>query len=819
MKEYDFTPIEKKWQEKWEKENVFRAKDGEGKKYYVLEMFPYPSGKLHMGHVRNYSIGDVIARFKWKRGYNVLHPIGWDGLGLPAENAAINHKVEPKKWTYENIKRMGSQLKSLGLTYDWKREIATCDPEYYRWNQWFFLKMYQLGLAYRKEEWVNWCPKCKTVLANEQAKDGKCWRCGTEVEQRKLNQWFLKIGDYAEELLEGHKKLEGKWPEKVLTMQKNWIGRSEGAEIDFKVQGIEKSIRIFTTRLDTIYGVTYLVLSPEHPVLEQILEGKLNKEEILKWCNERIKKKKFLKEEVEKEGIFTGAYAINPYNEERIPIWIANYVLMEYGTGAVMAVPAHDQRDFEFAKKYSLPIKVVITPEEGKLDLPLEKAYEEKGLLINSASFTGLRSNEAIKRMITFAEAQQFGHRAVNYRIKDWGISRERYWGTPIPIVYCEKCGIVPVPENQLPIRLPEDVKFTGEGNPLDTSKKFVETVCPKCGGPAKRETDTMDTFFDSSWYFFRYTDPKNDEKPFEREKAEFWSPPDIYIGGIEHAILHLIYARFFTKFLRDIGLIGFSEPFPKLLTQGMVIKEGKKMSKSLGNVVEPDQIIKKYGADAVRLFILFASPPERDLDWSDTGIEGAYRFLKKVWDLFQRNMDILKHDSKPDLSEETLSLRTLTHRTIKKVTEEIEDRMHFNTAIAALMEFYNGISEKEKELRKIESGKAALKEALLSMLHLLSPFVPHITEEIWSKVGGKGFISKAPWPKYEEKLIEKESFTIVVQVNGKVRDRLNVLKGEDEEAIKEKALSSERVKKYIKEKKIVKFIYIPGKIMSFYVK
>lgn len=820
MKDYDFKSIEKKWQKRWEEEKAFRARDMEGKKYYVLEMFPYPSGRLHMGHVRNYSIGDVVARFLWKSGYNVLHPIGWDALGLPAENAAIKHGIEPKKWTYENIDHMRAQLKSLGITYDWDREFATCDPEYYKWNQWFFLKMYQIGLAYRKEDWVNWCPKCQTVLANEQVKDGKCWRCGAVVEHKKLKQWFLKIRDYADELLEGHKELEGKWPERVLTMQKNWIGRSEGAEIDFQIEGMEKKIRVFTTRLDTIYGATYLVLSPEHPIVEYIIKGRANEEEVFKWCQEKIRERRLAREEEpEKEGIFTGVYAINPFNREKIPIWIANYVLMEYGTGAVMAVPAHDQRDFEFAKKYNLPIRVVIIPEEGELELPLKQAYEEKGILINSAGFTGLKSEEAIKRMIALAEDRQFGHKAVNYRIKDWGISRQRYWGTPIPVVYCEKCGIVPVPEDQLPVKLPDDVKFTGEGNPLATSEKFVNTTCPKCRGPAKRETDTMDTFFDSSWYFLRYTDPKNHTAPFDREKAEFWSPPDIYIGGVEHAILHLIYARFFTKFIRDIKLIGFSEPFPRLLTQGMVIKDGKKMSKSLGNIVEPDEMIEKYGADAVRLFILFASPPEKDLDWSDAGIEGAYRFVKKIWNLFQRNIEIMKEALTPDLSEDTLPIRRLTHRTIKRVTEEIQDRMHFNTAIAALMEFYNGLTEREKELRKKPSGKAVLREALYAMLHLISPFTPHLAEEIWAEAGGKGFISRAPWPSFDEKLIEEERITVVVQINGKVRDKIVVGRDEDQEAIREKVFASERVKKFIEGKTIAKFIYVPGKIVSIQVK
>ncbi len=820
--QFNFSEIEKKWQERWDKKKVFRAEDFKGKKYYVLEMFPYPSGKLHMGHVRNYAIGDVVARYYMKRGYNVLHPIGWDALGLPAENAAIQHGVEPEKWTRENIERMKKQLKSLGISYDWDREVATCDPEYYRWNQWFFLKMLEKGLAYRKEEWVNWCPRCKTVLANEQVKDGKCWRCGTPVEPRRLKQWFLKIRDYAQELLEGHEVLQGKWPEKVLTMQKNWIGRGEGVEIDFPVEGLDKKIRIFTTRLDTIYGATYLVLSPEHPLIEDLVKDNPRRDEILEWCYRKIRQMRVLKkerdEEPEKEGIFTGAYAINPFNRERIPIWIGDYVLMEYGTGAIMAVPAHDQRDFEFAKKYNLPIKVVIMPEDGKLELPLQEAFEEKGVLVNSSGYTGLKSDEAIRRMVAFAEDQQFGNKAVSYRIRDWGISRQRYWGTPIPVVYCEKCGIVPVPEDQLPVELPKDVKFTGEGNPLKTSPSFVHTTCPRCGGPAHRETDTMDTFFDSSWYFLRYADPHNDRAPFEREKAEFWAPPEIYIGGVEHAILHLIYARFFTKFIRDIGLIGFSEPFPRLLTQGMVLKDGRKMSKSLGNVVEPDEMIKKYGADAVRLFILFAAPPERDLEWSNAGIEGAYRFVKKLWSLFQRNLDVMRESlelSPGDYPE----LRRATHRTIKKVTEEIQDRMHFNTAIASLMEFYNFLTEREEELRKTPGGKAVLREALLSMLHLISPFTPHLAEEVWEAVGGEGFITRAPWPSYDPALMEEEEATVVVQINGKVRDKIKIPRDLPREEVKKRVHSSERVRKFLEGKEVVKEVYVPGKIYSIQVK
>ncbi len=820
MDKYNFKEIEEKWQKKWEQARLFEVEEKEGtKKYYVLEMFPYPSGKIHMGHVRNYAIGDVVARYMIRKGYNVLHPMGWDALGLPAENAAIKHGVHPEKWTRDNIAYMKKQLKRLGFSYAWEREIATCDPEYYRWNQWFFLKMYNLGLAYQKEEWVNWCPKCRTVLANEQVINGRCWRCESEVEQRKLKQWFLKIRDYADELLEGHKKLKD-WPEKVLIMQKNWIGRSEGAEVDFEVEGLAKKIRIFTTRLDTIYGATYLVLSPEHPVIEDLVKDNPEKDKILKWCAEQVKKRRLWKEEEpEKEGIFTGKYAINPYNKEKIPIWIANYVLMEYGTGAIMAVPAHDQRDFEFAKRYNLPIKVVIMPKDGKLELPLKEAFEEKGVLVDSGPFTGLESDEAIKKMIAFAEEHQFGNKAVNYKIRDWGISRQRYWGTPIPIVYCEKCGVVPVPEDQLPVKLPEKAPFTGEGNPLEKVEEFVNTTCPKCGGPAKRETDTMDTFFDSSWYFLRYTDPHNDKAPFDRKKAEYWAPPEIYIGGVEHAILHLIYARFFTKFMRDIGLIGFDEPFPRLLTQGMVIKDGAKMSKSLGNVVEPDDMIEKFGADTTRLFILFAAPPEKDLDWSDKGIEGAFRFLNKVWRIVNAHKDLFFQKLEFDDSELVKKIRRKVHRTIKKVTEEIEERMHFNTALSALMELYNELSAHEEELLKTEGGKAALREGLEALIHLLSPFTPHICEELWERTGHKGFLSTAEWPSYDEKLIEEEKVTVVIQVNGKVRGRVEVAKGASENEVKDLALRDERIKRFIEGKQIVKVVYVQDKILSLSVK
>ncbi len=816
---YNFIEIEKKWQEKWEREKAFSAKkDSSKKKYYALEMFPYPSGRIHMGHVRNYSIGDVVARFKMMQGYNVLHPIGWDALGLPAENAAIKHGLHPEEWTRKNIENMKSQLKKLGFSYDWEREVATCDKEYYRWNQWVFLKMLEKGIAYKKKGWVNWCPSCNTVLANEQVIDGKCWRCGSEVEQKELEQWFLKITDYADELLEGHSELK-KWPHKVIVMQKNWIGKSKGSEVNFNIEEINEKIKIFTTRIDTIYGATFLALSPQHPVVEKIIERSNNRNEIEKWVKQTIKELKFEKEEQEKKGIFTGFYAVNPFNGERIPVWITNYVLMEYGTGAIMAVPAHDQRDFEFAKKYSIPIKVVIVKEKDKEVNPeeLKEAFEEKGFLINSGQFSGLSSDEAFIKMNHYAEENGFGGEKVFYRLRDWGISRQRYWGTPIPVVKCPKCGIVPVKEEELPVELPTDVEFKGlKGNPLEKSDSFRKTKCPVCGGEAERETDTMDTFFDSSWYFFRYTSPKENKKPFSKDEAEYWMPVDIYIGGVEHAILHLIYSRFFTKFLRDIGLTEINEPFPHLLTQGMVTLDGAVMSKSRGNIVDPDDMIKKYGADTTRIFILFAAPPEKDLDWSEKGIEGSFRFVKRVWRMITQNIDVFSSNSK---NEDASDLKRKIHETIKKVTIDIGERYHLNTAISAIMELVNEIGSKINELKESDKGRDDLKEAFEAIILLLHPFAPHFTEELWELTGHKTPLYKTEWPLWDEKYLKKDKFTLVVQINGKVRARIEMKESASEDEVKEAVFSNEKVKKWIEGKEIKKFIYIKNKIASIFVK
>ncbi len=812
---YNFQEIEKKWQKRWSEEKAFSAtEDTSKKKYYALEMFPYPSGRIHMGHVRNYSIGDVVARYMMMKGYNVLHPIGWDALGLPAENAAIKHGLHPEEWTRKNIENMKSQLKKLGFSYDWDREIATCDKEYYRWNQWIFIKMLEKGIAYKKKGWVNWCPSCKTVLANEQVIDGKCWRCGSEVEQKELEQWYLKITDYAEELLEGHKELK-KWPEKVILMQKNWIGKSRGSEVDFEIDELNEKVKIFTTRIDTIFGATFLAISPQHPLVKKIIENSSDGDKIEKWIKETINELKFGEEEPEKKGIFTGFHAINPFNGEKIPVWITNYVLMEYGTGAIMAVPAHDQRDFEFAKKYNIPIKIVIVPEKGKEISPdeLESAFEEKGYLVNSGEFSGLTFDEAFSKMNEYAKKRGFGGEKVFYRLRDWGISRQRYWGTPIPVVKCPKCGIVPVREEELPVELPTDIEFKGlTGNPLEKSESFKKTTCPVCGGPAERETDTMDTFFDSSWYFLRYTSPHEDKAPFDSEKAKYWMPVDIYIGGVEHAILHLIYSRFFTKFLRDLGLTGLNEPFPHLLTQGMVTLGGSAMSKSKGNIVDPDDMIAKYGADTTRIFILFAAPPEKDLEWSEKGIEGSYRFVQRVWRIITQNLDVFETNK---IVEKPSPLKRKIHETIKRVSVDIGERYHLNTAISAIMELVNEVSPKIEELKKSEDGKALLKEAFETIILLLYPFAPHFTEELWEMSGHKTPLYKTSWPEYDEKFLKKETFTLVVQVNGKVRARIELPSDSIEEEVKKAVFSDEKVKKWIEGKEVKKFFYIKGKIAS----
>ncbi|NWF76093.1 MAG: leucine--tRNA ligase [Nitrospirae bacterium] len=818
MKErYDPKNIELKWQKFWEDNNIYKTKaNPTGKKFYCLEMFPYPSGEIHMGHVRNYSIGDVIARYKRMRGYDVLHPMGWDAFGLPAENAAIKHGIHPSEWTYNNIKHMKQQLIRMGLGYDWEREVTTCKAEYYKWNQWFFLKMMEKGLVYKKFSYVNWCSSCSTVLANEQVIDDKCWRCDNNVVQKKLEQWFFRITNYAEELLQGCEELSG-WPERVVIMQKNWIGKGEGVEVDFPIEGMKEKLRIFTTRPDTLFGVTFMCIAPEHPLAEQMVRQKTRLDEI---------KAKYGKED-EKIGIPTGYYAINPLNEERIPIYVANFVIMEYGTGAIMSVPAHDQRDFDFAKKYNLPIKVVITPfNYSSLSLSeLSEAYEGEGLLVDSGIFTGMKSDVAKNEIIKFIEEKGIGKGVVNYKLRDWGISRQRYWGTPIPIIYCEQCGMVPVPESDLPVILPEDVRFTGKGgSPLAESEKFLKTDCPKCGGKARRETDTMDTFVDSSWYFIRYCFNKGDinlltELRAEDSEFKYWMPVDQYIGGVEHAVLHLLYSRFFTRVLRDLGLINISEPFQNLLTQGMVIKDGAKMSKSKGNVVDPNYLIERYGADTSRLFALFAAPPEKDLDWSDKGVEGAYRFLHKLWGIVYKfinySLEFKNQKIGQNFSEFTFDARRLyrkTHQTIKKVTHDIEREYHFNTAIAGLMELVNEIASFQPES---EDDMMAIRFSIEKTLLLLSPFSPHIAEELWEAIGNKPSIFDQKWPEWNEDEAREDLLEFVIQVNGKVRSKIMVPYGLTEDVLKKVALDDAKIRKIIEKKTIKKIIVVRGKLVN----
>jgi leucyl-tRNA synthetase len=910
--EYRFSDIESKWQKRWEERKTFKASPSNKEKYYVLEMFPYPSGRIHMGHVRNYSIGDVIARYRRMAGFSVLHPIGWDAFGLPAENAAIKRGVHPKDWTEENIKYMRSELKKLGFSYDWDREIATCDPDYYRWNQWIFLKMFEKGIAYRSKSTVNWCPSCKTVLANEQVdEEGRCWRCGTKVVQREIDSWFLKITDYAEELLNDLELLKGHWPEAVITMQRNWIGKSVGTRIKFKVADSEEYIEIFTTRPDTLFGVTYIVLAPEHPLTLSLSKGTGEEEKVKKFVESMklVEKRKRESEELEKEGVFTGRYAIHPLTGERIPIYTANFVLMEYGTGAVMAVPAHDQRDFEFAKKYHLPIKVVIVPEGEELT-ELEEAYTRPGILVNSGEFTGMESERAKEAITDKIESLGLGGREVQYRLRDWNISRQRYWGTPIPVIYCENCGIVPVPYDQLPVLLPEKVSLEGKGgSPLSKVEEFVNTTCPRCGKPARRDTDTMDTFFDSSWYFLRYCSPRDEELPFNPEEAAYWMVVDQYIGGIEHAVLHLLYSRFFTKVLRDIGLFRAEknhkqyeffkrgEPFYNLLTQGMVCKrwisvkrlldslglseedevsalvkkltgkdsvikgslkslmeenhisigdnaslllnlneikpligdvdgllselelkfgELSKMSKSKLNTVDPDDMIKKYGADATRLYILFAAPPESEFEWKTEGIEGAFRFLKRFFSLVVDNLELFRKDFEGEPSSKGKDLRRKVYQSIQKVTQELGGRFKFNTAIASIMELLNTVSKFKEET---EGDKVIIREALEKMILLLSPFAPHICEELWELTGHGTLISDERWPSVEKAALEVEEIEIPVQVNGKVRGRVVVPLNAEENEVKEIALSNEKVRRYIQGKEIVRFIYVKGRLVNIVVK
>lgn len=816
--EYNFREIEKKWQQKWFSENKYKVTEDSPKpKYYVLEMFPYPSGKLHMGHVRNYSIGDVFARFMRLKGYNVLHPMGWDAFGLPAENAAIKHGIHPSDWTWSNIENMKKQLKELGISYDWDREVATCHPDYYKWTQWMFLQFYKAGLAYRKRSYVNWCPSCETVLANEQVVNGRCERCKSLVGKKDLEQWFFRITKYAERLLRDIDKLDG-WPEKVKVMQRNWIGRSEGAEIEFEIDEIGKKIKVFTTRPDTLFGVTYLVLAPEHPLTKEIIAGKPQEKE----CLEFIEKMQYLNEiertstETEKEGRFTGGYAIHPLTGEKVPIWIANYVLVDYGTGAVMGVPAHDQRDFDFAKKYNLPIKVVIKAD-GVDTQDLQSAYEGEGVLINSGEFDGLKNTEAMKKITEYLEKKGCGRFCISYKLRDWLISRQRYWGAPIPVVYCDDCGIVPVPEEELPVLLPYNVEFKPTGqSPLAYCEEFVNTTCPKCGKPAKRETDTMDTFICSSWYYFRYTDPKNSEKPFEKSLVDYWLPVDQYIGGVEHAILHLLYSRFFTKVLYDLGYVSFEEPFKNLLTQGMVLKDGAKMSKSLGNIVSPEEIIEKYGADTARLFILFAAPPERDLEWSDQGVEGCFRFLNRLWRLYIELKNKLSSSELIGQSELDEELNYRLNYTIKKVTEDIGERFNFNTAISSIMELLNFLYDYKE---KGSLNKELILKTLRNLLILIYPFTPHIACELWEIMGFEGDIEDVSWPEYDQNALVRKNVEIAVQINGKVRAKFDIPVDISEEELKQRIVSDEKVKTLLEGKEIVKFIYVKNRLVNIVVK
>ena len=818
---YDFVSIETKWQKHWLSEQTFKVdEDSTRLKYYLLEMFPYPSGRIHMGHVRNYSIGDVIARFQRMRGFNVLHPMGWDAFGLPAENAALKHDTHPAKWTYENIDYMKSQLQRMGFSYDWDRELATCDPEYYRWEQLFFIKMYEKGLVYRKLTSVNWCESCQTVLANEQVIDGQCWRCDNQVLPEDMHGWFFRITDYADELLSECKNLTG-WPEKVLTMQRNWIGKSVGAEINFPVEGTNHVLTIFTTRPDTIFGATFMSIAPEHPLVE--LSKHTGQTELVEEFVARTKiakKKQRPGEELEKEGIFIGQYCINPFTGNRIPIFTANFVLMEYGTGAVMAVPAHDQRDFEFAQKYELPIKVVVQPENEQLDSKnLSAAFEAPGILKNSAHFSGLNSDDAKAAITAFAEEKGFGKSKTTFRLRDWGISRQRYWGTPIPMIHCTTCGVQPVPEQDLPVVLPPDAKPDRSGrSPLHFLESFYRTTCPSCGGEAKRETDTMDTFVESSWYFARYACPDYTEGPLDRDRVDHWLPVDQYIGGVEHAILHLLYARFFTKVLRDLHYISIGEPFKNLLTQGMVIKDGVKMSKSKGNVVDPNELIEEYGADTVRLFSLFAAPPERDLDWSDKGVEGASRFLNRVYRFVENNKNLLLNapaQLPSDLDEKSRALHRKTHQTIRKVTMDLENDFHFNTAISAVMELVNLMLSVVSDEADHEIMPAVIKEAVDSTLLLLSPMTPHFCSELWEVTGHEESIEKQTWPSFNAESAKEEEITVVLQVNGKVRSRLLVSPEINDDELKELTLQDDKVQKFVGAKPIRKVIVVPKKLVN----
>jgi leucyl-tRNA synthetase len=858
-KEYQPEIVERKWQKSWQQSRLFRVEeDRQKEKYYLLEMFPYPSGNIHMGHVRNYAIGDVVARYKRMQGYNVLHPMGWDAFGMPAENAAIAHKVHPAKWTYQNIDTMRAQLQRLGFSYDWDRELATCKPEYYHWEQWLFVKMYEKGMVYRKKASVNWCEDCQTVLANEQVEAGLCWRCSQVIVQKELDQWFFRITDYADDLLEYCDNLPG-WPEKVVTMQRNWIGKSVGAEIRFPLEIGDGHIPVFTTRQDTVFGATFMVMAPEHPLVMKLTTGTPQEEEVRVFV-ERMRvqdKVKRTSDDYEKEGVFVGAHCINPFTKRKMPIFTANFALMEYGTGAVMAVPAHDQRDFEFARKYGLEIVVVIQPKGQALEPEsMTEAYVDEGIMVRSGPFDGLENIGALEIIADYLEENKMGTRAVNFRLRDWGISRQRYWGAPIPMVYCEKCGVVPVPEEDLPVILPEDAEMLEGGkSPLPTLESFLRTSCPKCGQPdAQRETDTMDTFVESSWYFERYCSPGYSEGMFDVKAVGYWMPVDQYIGGIEHAILHLLYSRYFTRALREFGLVTYKEPFTRLLTQGMVcketmkcpshgflypeevVKEGQsrtckhcqsqvevgrieKMSKSKRNVVDPNALIDKYGADTLRLFCLFAAPPERGLDWSDQGVDGAYRFLKRVWRPVEEHMAHIKgvapFDGNEALDGDLRTLYRKTHQTIKRVTNDIEERFHFNTAISAVMELVNTIQAVKEGILSKPEGASVLRLAIETVIVLLSPIVPHLAEELWEALGNSGSVLEVRWPTYREEAIAEDELLIVVQVNGKVRSRFHVSVDTDEEAIKAAALADERIVARLAGRPTKRVIVVKKKLVS----
>ena len=830
--------FEKKWLARWQaEESLYRAEAATSPrpKYYVLEMLPYPSGALHMGHVRNYAIGDALARQMWMRGYNVLHPMGWDAFGLPAENAAIQNNTPPRQWTLRNIDAMKAQMQRLGFAYDWSTEVTTCLPDYYRWNQWFFLKLYEQGLAYRKKSRVNWCPKCATVLANEQVEGGVCWRHeDTTVEQRELEQWFLRITNYAEELLRDLDGLAG-WPEKVRVMQRNWIGRSEGASIDFRLEGDAGGmITVFTTRVDTIYGATSVQLAPQHPLVAELAAADPDlQEKVEEFIAEQQKAREVGDVgAIEKHGVDTGRFAVNPFNQERLPVWVANYVVMDYGTGAIMSVPAHDERDYEFAKKYDLEIRVVILPrrageppESGEAEDPLLPFTHTDSLLINSGEFSGLGCEEAMTSMTKHAEKHGFGHATVTYRLKDWGISRQRFWGTPIPMLYCESCGLVPVREEDLPVLLPENVEITLQGgSPLGRVPEFVHAVCSRCGGPARRETDTMDTFVDSSWYFYRYTSARLDSAALDSKAVRYWFPIDQYIGGVEHAILHLIYSRFWTKVMRDMGLIENQEPVARLFTQGMVIKDGAKMSKNLGNVVTPDEMVERYGADAARLYVLFAAPPDRDLDWQDAGVEGVVRFLGRVFRFVQRHAQPAHPDRRASLDGQTLApearaLQRKLHQTIRRVSDDFEGRWHFNTSIAAVMELVNALYGAEEAIANGAVPVPLVADAQRKVTLLLAPFAPFLAHELWEMLGETSSLLRAPWPPYDAELAREEEIEIALQVNGKLRSRLVIPADLAEDQVRERALADEKVRASLDGKQMVKAIVVPGKLVNIVVR